>query len=92
MQAIKHLISAVLVTVVVTGTSSVSANLWGGGKGFESGLFFDADINRDERLDINEAKAVKNQGEDEIFTRYDEDESDYITRLEFKEFMQKVHG
>lgn len=61
----------------------------GGGKGFESGLFFGADLNRDERLDIKEAKAVKNLGEEEVFTRYDEGKSGYITRLEFKEFMRQ---
>jgi len=69
---------------------AVMANSWGGGgKGFESGLFFGADLNRDERLDPKEAKAVKNLGEKDIFSRYDEDKSGYITRLEFREFMQQ---
>ena len=68
-----------------------SANSWGqgGGKGFEDGLFFGADLNRDERLDPKEAKSVKNLGEEEIFARYDEDNSGYITRLEFQEFIQQ---
>ena len=67
------------------------ASSWGGGggRGYESGLFFGADLNRDERLDKDEAKAVYNLAEDDIFTRYDEDESGYITRLEFKEYIQQ---
>ena len=65
------------------------ASSWGGGRGFESGLFFGADLNRDERLDQQEAKAVKNLTEDEIFARYEEDNSGYITRLEFKEYIQQ---
>lgn len=69
----------------------VSATSWGGGsgRGLEGGLFFGADLNRDERLDPKEAKSVKNLGEEEIFARYDEDKSGYITPLEFKEFMQQ---
>jgi len=62
----------------------------GGGKGFESGLFWGADLNRDERLDRNEAKAVFNLAEDEIFTRYDKDESGFITRLEFSDYVQQA--
>lgn len=69
-----------------------TASSWGsgGGKGYESGLFWGADLNRDERLDRNEAKGVYNLAEDEIFTRYDEDNSGYITRLEFKEYIQQA--
>lgn len=85
----KNLINTILIAVIMTGTSSASESWWGGGKGFESGLFFGADLNRDERLDIKEAKAVKNLGEEEVFARYDEDKSGYITRLEFKEYMQQ---
>lgn len=68
------------------------ASSWGsgGGKGYESGLFWGADLNRDERLDKNEAKGVYNLAEEEIFARYDEDESGYITRLEFKEYIQQA--
>ena len=67
------------------------ASSWGsgGGKGYESGLFFGADLNRDERLDQDEAKGVYNLAEDEIFARYDEDKSGYITRLEFREYIQQ---
>ncbi len=69
--------------------AATSSSWHGAGRGFEGGLFFGADLNRDERLDPNEAKSVKNLGDKEIFLRYDEDNSGYITRLEFKEFIQQ---
>ncbi len=85
------LINILLLLTMTFAPLAVIANSWGGGggKGFESGLFFGADLNRDERLDPKEAKAVKNLGEKDIFSRYDEDKSGYITRLEFREFIQQ---
>ena len=65
------------------------ASSFGGGKGYESGLFFGADLNRDERLSKDEAEGVHNLAEEDIFKRYDEDNSGFITRLEFKEYMQQ---
>ncbi len=67
--------------------SVVSADV-GGGRSFEDGLFWGADLNRDERLDPEEARRVKNLGEKDVFDRYDEDKSGYITRMEFMEFLQ----
>ena len=83
------IILAICVMLVPT---IAAASSWGGGggKGYESGMFFGADLNRDERLDKDEAKAVYNLAEDEIFARYDEDDSGYITRLEFKEYIQQA--
>ena len=85
----KTFLSMSVVLLVLCPAISVASSWGGGGRGFESGLFFGADLNRDERLDHQEAKAVKNLGKDEIFARYDEDKSGYITRLEFKEYIQQ---
>ena len=86
----RYLINAVLISAVVAWPLTSMASFWGGGgRGLESGLFFGADLNRDERLDPKEAKSVKNLGDENIFARYDEDKSGYITRLEFKEFFQQ---
>ena len=80
----------VLLVFVLWVPSISIASSWGsGGKGFESGLFWGADLNRDERLDQNEAKGVYNLAEDDIFARYDEDQSGYITPLEFREYIQQ---
>lgn len=84
----KSLFSLSVLLLVLCPVTSIASS-WGGGRGFESGLFFGADLNRDERLDQQEAKAVKNLAEDKIFARYDEDNSGYITRLEFKEYIQQ---
>ena len=56
---------------------------------FESRLFWSVDLNKDGRISKEEAKALHNLADDEIFTRYDKDESGYITSLEFIEFMQQ---
>ena len=60
----------------------------GGGRSYEDGLFWGADLDRNERLDRDEAKAVYNLAEDEIFTRFDEDGNGFISRSEFLEFIQ----
>lgn len=68
---------------------SISTADRGGGLGFESGLFWSADLNRNECLDQDEAKAVFNLAEDEIFQRYDKDGNGCINRVEFSEFIQQ---
>ena len=86
----KKLFSLMLMIVVLAPAISVASSYGGGGgRSFEGGLFFGADLNRDERLDKNESKAVYNLAEKEIFARYDEDNSGYITRFEFREFLQQ---
>ena len=84
-----HVSLFVMLCLFAMAFSASASSPGGGGRSLEGGLFFGADLNRDERLDPNEAKGVKNLGEKEIFARYDEDNSGYITRLEFKEFMQQ---
>ena len=61
----------------------------GGGRSYEDGMFWGADLDRNERLDRDEAKAVYNLAEDEIFTRYDKNENGSINRPEFMEFIQQ---
>lgn len=60
----------------------------GGGRSFEDGLFWGSDLDRNERLDRDEAKNVYNLAEDKIFTRFDEDSNGLINRAEFSEFIQ----
>ena len=64
------------------------AGVAGGGRSYEDGLFWGADLDRNERLDRDEAKAVYNLGDDEIFARFDEDSNGLINRAEFSEFIQ----
>lgn len=60
----------------------------GGGLGFEGGLFWSADLDRNQRLDQDEAKAVFNLADQEVFARFDEDDNGVINRPEFREFIQ----
>ena len=86
----KKLYLLMLISVVLAPILSIAGSFGGGGgRSLEGGMFFGADLNRDERLDKNESKAVYNLAEQEIFARYDEDNSGYITRLEFREFFQQ---
>ena len=65
------------------------AGMSGRGKSYEDGMFWGADLDRNERLDRDEAKAVYNLAEDEIFTRYDKNGNGLINRPEFMEFIQQ---
>ncbi len=64
------------------------AGIAGGGRSYEDGLFWGADLNRNERLDRDEAKNVYNLAEDGIFERFDEDSNGLINQAEFSEFTQ----
>ena len=82
-------LSTLVVIVFMALPMSLLASSYGGGRSFEDGMFFGADLNRDERLDSDEAKAVFNLAEEEIFAKYDEDQSGFITRFEFSEYLQE---
>ncbi len=62
---------------------------YGGGKGFVSGSFWAADLDRNEQLSREEAKAVFNLAEEDVFSRYDKNASGTINFIEFAEFMQQ---
>lgn len=84
----KKIFSLIIVIFIISPMASIASS-YGGGRSFEGGMFFGADLNRDERLDNDEAKAIYNLAEEEIFARYDEDSSGYITRFEFSEYLQQ---
>lgn len=77
-----------LITVVLILLPTISVQSFGG-KDYVSGRFWSADLNRNERLNRNEAKAVYNLSDKEIFGRYDKDENGFINFVEFGEFMQQ---
>lgn len=80
----KYIIAAFIMLFPLTSIADVA----GGGRSFEDGLFWGADLNRNERLDREEAKNVYNLAEDGIFERFDEDSNGSINRAEFSEFIQ----
>ncbi len=80
----KCLFTALIILLPLT----TFAGIAGGGRSYEDGLFWGADLNRNERLDRDEAKNVYNLAEDGIFERFDEDSNGLINRAEFSEFIQ----
>lgn len=84
----KHVaLFAWLVTLPAVAVAGMSGG--GGGMGLERGLFWGADLDRNERLDPQEAKAVYNLAEPEVFSRYDENGNGWINWVEFSEFMRQ---
>ena len=54
----------------------------------ENGMFWGADINRDRRLSIEEAKSIYNLSDPEVFKKYDLNGDGYITILEFYDYFR----
>ena len=67
----------------------MSAQGFGGGKGYVSGNFWGADLDRNEQLSHDEAKAVYNLADKEVFDRYDQNGNGSINFTEFSYFMQQ---
>ena len=67
-----------------------SADRGGGGSSFEDGLFWGTDLDRNERIDRDEAKNAFNLAEEEVFNRYDKNQNGSINRVEFFEFVQQA--
>lgn len=84
----KTKIYVVIITLLLLPTLAM-AGRGGGGLSYEGGLFWYADLDRNQRLDRDEAKAVHNLADDEIFARYDENHNGTINRAEFREFLQQ---
>ena len=54
----------------------------------ENGMFWGADVNRDGRLSIEEAKSIYNLSDPEVFEKYDLNGDGYITILEFYDYFR----
>ena len=54
----------------------------------ENGMFWGADVNRDGRLSIDEAKSIYNLSDPEVFQKYDKNGDGYITILEFYDYFR----
>jgi len=83
----KFILILIAIIFVLQPVSSM-AGRGGGGFSYEQGAFWYADKDRNQQLDRDEAKAVHNLSEAEIFERFDEDSSGGITRNEFREYLQ----
>ena len=81
-------ISLTLLTILALLVPTISSGF--GGKSLDQGLFWGADLDRNERIDRDEAKAAFNLADPEIFARFDEDGNGSINQFEFNEFFQKA--
>ncbi len=77
-----------LTTILAISYSSVTHAL-GGGLSFHDGLFWGADLNRNEQLDQNEAKAIYNLGNDNVFKKYDTSGEGVIIMFEFYDYLNR---
>ena len=78
-----------IILIAVLSTAAITTNTYaccGGGFTLEDGIFWSADLNRDEQLDRVEAKAVFNLGDQKVFEKYDTSGEGVITKLEFIEY------
>ena len=78
----------ILITAATILFSSQAFSL-GGGFDLKDGLFWGADLNRNEQLDINEAKAIYNLGDEKVFAKYDVSGEGVITKFEFYDYLNK---
>ncbi len=82
----KLFIAACLAALVTFSTQAFSL---GGGLDLKDGLFWSADLNRNEQLDINEAKAIYNLGDEKVFAKYDTSGEGVITKFEFYDYLNR---
>ncbi len=78
-----------LITVILILLPAISVQGFGGGKGYVSGNFWGADLDRNEQLSHDEAKAVYNLADKVVFHRYDLNGNGSINFTEFSYFMQQ---
>lgn len=77
-----------IIGLISTATFSTQAFSLGGGLDLKDGLFWGADLNRNEQLDINEAKSVYNLGNEKVFAKYDTSGEGVITKFEFYDYLR----
>ena len=77
-----------LILVTSTFYSSLVFSL-GGGLDYKDGLFWGADLNRNEQLDIKEAQAIYNLSNEAVFAKYDTSGEGVITKFEFYDYLNR---
>ncbi len=77
-----------IISLISTATFSTQAFSLGGGLDLKDGLFWGADLNRNEQLDIYEAKSVYNLGNEKVFAKYDTSGEGVITKFEFYDYLR----
>lgn len=81
-------ISLTLLTIMAVLIPAISSGF--GGRSYQDGLFFGVDLDRNERLDRDEAKNAYNLADEKVFARYDKNGNGSINQVEFNEFIQQA--
>ena len=77
--------------LLLAGVASFSTNAFsigGGGLDLKDALFWGSDLNRNEQLDIQEAKSIYNLGDEKVFAKYDTSGEGVITKFEFYDYLR----
>jgi|GEM_PF-531163 hypothetical protein len=61
----------------------------GGGMSFRDGLFWSADLNRNEQLTLKESQVIYNLGDPKVFKKYDRSGEGLISKFEFFDYLLK---
>jgi len=69
--------------------SSDTFALGGGGLDLKDGMFWGADLNRNEQLDIKEAENIYNLSDPEVFAKYDKSGDGVIIKFEFYDYLNQ---
>ena len=83
----KNFLALALVGSVIFSTQAFA--LGGGGFDLKDGLFWGSDLNRNEQLDIKEAKNIYNLGDEKVFAKYDTSGEGVITKFEFYDYLNR---
>jgi len=59
----------------------------GGGMSLRDGLFWSADLNRNEQLTQEEAKVIYNLSDPKVFKKYDQSGEGLISKFEFFDYL-----
>ena len=82
----KNLSLALLAGILLFSTKAFS--IGGGGLDLKDALFWGSDLNRNEQLDIQEAKSIYNLGDEKVFAKYDTSGEGVITKFEFYDYLR----
>ncbi|MFK7793819.1 MAG: hypothetical protein AB8B89_00580 [Gammaproteobacteria bacterium] len=74
--------------LIVTAAYSSQGFTLGGGLDLKDGLFWGSDLNRNEQIDINEAKNIYNLSDPKVFAKYDTSGEGVITKFEFYDYLR----
>ena len=88
-EQMKILLATSFALTTVLSSQAFAIGGGGGGLDFKDGLFWGADLNRNEKLDIKEAKAVYNLGDEKVFAKYDTSGEGVITKFEFYDYLNQ---